>query len=83
VVAKQARVGALPELGPVSLRLDFVLAPATRGDLSNFLKGVEDALTGIAYVDDRQVVELRARRASTGGGAFSEGSGVLIRVETR
>lgn len=32
------------------------------GDLDNFLKVLLDALKGIAFVDDSQVVELHARR---------------------
>lgn len=32
------------------------------GDLDNFLKVLLDALKGIAFVDDAQVIELHARR---------------------
>lgn len=40
----------------VTLRVD-VYRPRRRGDLSNLLKVVEDAFTGIVYVDDGQIVE--------------------------
>lgn len=36
--------------------------PYRRGDLDNSLKVLLDALKGIAFVDDSQVVELHARR---------------------
>lgn len=32
----------------------------TRGDISNMVKAVEDALNGLAWVDDRQIVSLDA-----------------------
>jgi Holliday junction resolvase RusA-like endonuclease len=36
--------------------------PTSRPDLDNFAKGVKDALTGIAYADDAQVVILQLRK---------------------
>ena len=33
-----------------------VLRPTTKPDVSNVLKGVEDALKGLWYVDDSQIV---------------------------
>lgn len=45
--------------GPVSLVLTFGLA-AWRGDLDNYVKAVCDALNGVVYKDDRQVVQLTA-----------------------
>lgn len=47
--------------GAVILRLD-VYAPRKAGDLSNRIKVLEDALNGVAYHDDAQVVEIHARR---------------------
>ncbi len=50
-----------PLAGPVILTLD-VYRPQKSGDLSNRIKVCEDALIGIAYADDKQVVEIHARR---------------------
>lgn len=47
--------------GPVSVEV-HAYRPRRRGDLDNALKVLLDALKGIAYVDDSQVVELHARR---------------------
>lgn len=46
---------------PVSLKLD-VYFPRAAGDLSNRIKVLEDALNGIAYTDDAQVVHLDVTR---------------------
>lgn len=40
--------------------------PTSRPDLDNFAKGVKDALIGIAYVDDAQVVFLQLRKIYAG-----------------
>ncbi|MBR0288954.1 MAG: RusA family crossover junction endodeoxyribonuclease [Selenomonadaceae bacterium] len=40
---------------------DFAIAPSV-GDVDNFLKAVLDALNGICYVDDSQVVDAHARK---------------------
>lgn len=45
----------------VAVRLDIYRARKS-GDLDNFLKVVLDALRGVAYTDDRQVVKIEARR---------------------
>lgn len=55
-VALIARIET-PLTGPVSVAY-FVYRPRRAGDLDNYLKSLLDALTGIAYEDDRQVVEL-------------------------
>ena len=36
--------------------------PYTRGDCTNIAKGIEDALNGVAWLDDSQVVELAVRK---------------------
>ena len=38
------------------------IRPAKRPDLDNILKAATDACNGIAYVDDRQIVSLFARK---------------------
>lgn len=53
--------GLKPLSGPVALEI-FVYRRRRAGDLDGFLKGVLDALNGIAYSDDSQVVEITAHR---------------------
>lgn len=50
-----------PLAGPVVVSL-VVYRAAKRGDLDNFQKVLLDALKGVAFVDDSQVVEIHARR---------------------
>lgn len=51
----------VPMSGPVELRLVVHFADK-RSDLSNRIKVLEDALQGVAYVDDKQVNRLVAER---------------------
>jgi crossover junction endodeoxyribonuclease RusA len=53
--------GVRPVDGPVALTVTLY-RPAKRGDLDNRIKVLLDALNGIAYRDDSQVVELHAYR---------------------
>jgi crossover junction endodeoxyribonuclease RusA len=53
--------GVRPVDGPVALTITLY-RPAKRGDVDGRLKGLLDALNGIAYQDDSQVVELHAYR---------------------
>ena len=39
-----------------------IIRPATRPDASNVLKSVEDALNGLAYRDDSQIVEILVQK---------------------
>jgi hypothetical protein len=59
--------------GPVALFVEFIGTPA---DCSNLAKEVEDALNGLAWRDDRQIVELRVdlpqRRLSPIGGVLKD-----------
>lgn len=56
------RKGRLPLKGRVGLWLDFYRATQVRADLDNLIKTVQDALLGIIYQDDHQIVELHARK---------------------
>lgn len=42
-----------------------LLFPTTRPDMTNQIKLIEDALNGIAYIDDAQVVFLEAKKFYT------------------
>ena len=53
--------GAAWHTGNVSLTLE-VYRPRAIGDLDNVFKAVCDALKGVAYDDDRQVVAIHAYR---------------------
>jgi len=53
--------GSTPQHGDVEVTV-HVYRPQMRGDLDNTLKVLLDALNGIAYVDDDQVVALHAFR---------------------
>ncbi len=47
----------------------------SRPDTDNLVKGVKDALNGIAYRDDAQVCFLQARKQ------YAQTSGILIEIE--
>lgn len=51
---------AEPFLGAISVRMIFIGKRLLRGDLDNYVKAVSDALNGLAWKDDRQIIELRA-----------------------
>ena len=53
--------GIEPLTGNVRLVLDLY-RPQRSGDLDNFLKVLGDALIGWAYIDDKQIIEIHARR---------------------
>lgn len=52
--------------GDVVLDIE-VRRPTATSDISNRIKAIEDALTGLVYADDRQVIEVRARWAPIAG----------------
>jgi crossover junction endodeoxyribonuclease RusA len=61
VHAKQAK---LPRLaGPLRLSATFYRVNAQACDVDNLAKAVQDALNGVAYEDDRQIVHLTAVKA--------------------
>ena len=47
---------------PISLTVAFYRDSARRCDLDNLLKLVQDALNGIAWVDDEQIMDLAASK---------------------
>lgn len=53
--------GIFPTLKPVSVSIDVYRARRS-GDIDGFTKVLLDALQGCAYENDKQVVELHARR---------------------
>lgn len=55
------RQGVRPLAGGVSVWLDIYRARRV-GDTDNFLKVALDALKGVGFADDSQVVEIHARR---------------------
>ena len=91
LAAREAYAGP-PLDGPVSLHVEFyfprpgrlrwkkrdmpALLHDTKPDLENCLKSLMDALTGIAFHDDRQVAKVSAEKWYTDGG-----SGPRVKVE--
>jgi crossover junction endodeoxyribonuclease RusA len=70
-----------PAEGDVALRLAFVVQPRHKGDqpdLDKLCRAVLDALTGIAYLDDKQVVRIDATRRLT---TVASEQGVAITLE--
>jgi crossover junction endodeoxyribonuclease RusA len=49
-------------VGNVKLNIDAYIDKGRPGDLDNIIKTIGDGLNGVAYEDDRQVVEIHARR---------------------
>lgn len=83
VTAWQSTIGYFAELNGVEVRkgkakvtLFFLLKDRRRRDLDNLSKAVLDALNGIAWVDDTQVVDLHIVKAIT-----RESPGVWIEIE--
>lgn len=54
--------------------------PAKRPDLDHLLRAIGDALTGIAWVDDSQVVKVRASKSWCAPDAALQEPGVVIEV---
>lgn len=60
---KAAAGGFVPERSDVyALHVLFEMGTLRRKDIDNLLKLVMDALNGVAWVDDHQVVEVLARK---------------------
>ena len=68
--ANRAMAGKAPSERPVAMKLVFMFegddglwpTDVTDGDVDNLEKAVKDALNGIAYRDDRLVVELEKKK---------------------
>lgn len=58
-----------------AITVDITIGGRPRGDVDNLAKSILDALNGIAYRDDSQVLELRVRK--TPGGV----PGVLVQLQ--
>ena len=59
-----------------------VVYPMKKPDASNLLKAVEDALRGIVFADDSQIVTLRAtKHYATENATVSAPPGVYVRLE--
>ncbi|NOX54230.1 MAG: RusA family crossover junction endodeoxyribonuclease [Planctomycetes bacterium] len=83
-----------PLQGPVCLRLEFRMPRpksklwkrkpmpsyphTTKPDLDNLTKAVKDALTGLAWIDDSQICDLRATKRVCSG---DESPGVTVRID--
>lgn len=52
----------LKKRGGVGVRPDAPAFPYAKGDCTNIAKGIEDALNGIGWLDDSQVVEIQVRK---------------------
>jgi Holliday junction resolvase RusA-like endonuclease len=47
---------------PIKIMVEFTVADQRKHDIDNLLKCVFDSLTGIAYDDDNQIVEVFAKK---------------------
>lgn len=93
VAAAAKEIGCAPLAGPLAVSVVFTLKPPQRmpkgrthptcyPDLSKLLRSTEDALTGLAWADDAQVVEYRDT-AKTYPGAHRDAldaPGAVIRI---
>ena len=52
--------GVVPSFDSMVLRVAYFYVYAPAADLDNIVKPIQDALTGVAYADDVQVVDLIA-----------------------
>lgn len=59
---RAAMDGRDPHAGPVQLLCLFEQRNAVAADVDNLTKAVSDGIERVAFVNDRQVVEIRARR---------------------
>jgi Holliday junction resolvase RusA-like endonuclease len=82
-IALSARfAGAKPVEGPIGIEITFRVRrpktvkrefPSVAPDLDKYIRACLDALTGICYVDDSQVVDIRSRKV------YSDNAGADIK----
>jgi Holliday junction resolvase RusA-like endonuclease len=63
-VAAARRVKATPTPGEVELSVVYFRATHRRVDLDNLLKLTQDALIGVCWADDSQIVSVHARKVT-------------------
>ena len=49
-------------------------------DVDNIIKPIQDALEGVIYIDDRQIVETKSRRKLLGGSYIVEGASKVLLI---
>ena len=74
--AKQEMIGEDPLLGELAVSMTFHLPDRRRRDLDNLSKGVLDAMNGIVFDDDQQVVDLHVYKRLS-----KKYPGVSVKVE--
>lgn len=50
--------------------IEYIIRPTTKPDCDNTIKVVLDALNGVAYYDDKQVVSVSCEKLYTDGGGY-------------
>lgn len=60
-----------------SQAIEGILRPSTKPDLDNIFKSVTDALEGLYYVNDSQIVDIKASKF------YSENPGIVIMIESK
>jgi crossover junction endodeoxyribonuclease RusA len=91
--AQLAMVGERPYLaGPVAMSVVFALPkpasapkrkrtwPARRPDLDKLLRSTLDALTGVVFADDGQVISVHARKAYVNEGTYLVTPGATLLI---
>lgn len=67
----------VPKLSKVKTEkaVNGLIAPTVKPDLDNIIKGVQDALNGVWYVDDKQICEIHAHKN------YAEFDGIFVCCE--
>jgi crossover junction endodeoxyribonuclease RusA len=83
-IANAAKLaGCTPILDPIEITMKFRVKrpksvkrdyPIVAPDLDKYIRGVLDSLTGVAYNDDSQVIDIKAQKV------YSEAPGVDIEI---